>query len=354
MLPGCATFHTPSPPEWIIGQSQAYPFNQYLVGVGEADSRTVAEERAYGALARIFKADIEAQSRDWESYSLLEGEHQSIETRQLNLDHLTQVSTKKVLENVRILDSWLRPQDSRFFVLAGLNRAKAEQRLLDHIAEWDRMIAQEVKQGRTGLSPLAKLRGWKRAITHLLTRETANADLRIIRTNGSGISSPYHLDSLNRELEDYVTHHVTINIAIEGDQGSQVRRAIVEGLSREGLRPVATQEDGTGSVGQPPSSREPDLLIKGVVKMWDIDLPDPLFRYVRWCSDLEMIEGTTHRIIGSVSRTGREGHMTRKEARARSSKAMQAIITSEIIHTLAANIYGEPQEVGPSSPACPR
>jgi len=268
---------------------------------------------------------------------------------------MTQVSTKKVLENVRILDSWFRPQDSRFFVLAGLNRAKAEKRLLDQIAEWDRMIAQEVNQGRTGHSPLAKLRGWKRAITHLLTREAANADLEIVRTNGAGISSPYHINSLNRELEDYVTHHVTIIIAIKGDEASQVRRAIVEGLTREGLRPVANQEDGTRFVRHPSAAMEPDLLITGAVKMWDVDLPDPLFRFVRWCSNLQVIEEKTHRIIGTVSRTGREGHITRKEAWARSSKAMQAAITSEIIHALASNIYGEPQESEPSSqPACPR
>ena len=71
-LSGCAWFGGQSKPDWIDGVSAAYPPGQYLVGVGQAENGAAAEDRAYAALARIFKAEVSAQSKDWESYLVIE------------------------------------------------------------------------------------------------------------------------------------------------------------------------------------------------------------------------------------------------------------------------------------------
>ncbi len=64
-LVGCSVFHRNGSPSWIAGQSSEYPSNRFLLGVGEGDSRQVAEERAYAAVAKIFKSEIHAHSQDW-------------------------------------------------------------------------------------------------------------------------------------------------------------------------------------------------------------------------------------------------------------------------------------------------
>ena len=97
-LSGCSWFGGQSKPDWIDGVSDAYPSGQYLVGVGQAESRAVAEDRAYAALARIFKAEVSAQAKDWESYLVIEQRGHSSAERRLTLDNLTRVSTDKVLE----------------------------------------------------------------------------------------------------------------------------------------------------------------------------------------------------------------------------------------------------------------
>src|SRR5437773_11782511 len=52
-------------PDWVNGPAAAaYPAGQYMIGVGQGDTRAVAEQRAYAAVSRIFKADISSQSRD--------------------------------------------------------------------------------------------------------------------------------------------------------------------------------------------------------------------------------------------------------------------------------------------------
>ncbi|MBI4400395.1 MAG: LPP20 family lipoprotein, partial [Nitrospirae bacterium] len=109
-LVGCArTGHGPVP-SWIEGASREYPSDQYLIGVGQADTQAVAAERAYAAVAKIFKAEVNARSRDWESFLLFENRGQANTERRLTLDQLTRVSTDKVLENVKILDAWFNPR----------------------------------------------------------------------------------------------------------------------------------------------------------------------------------------------------------------------------------------------------
>ena len=106
VLVGCGWFGGTARPSWIEGGSPQFPSAQYLVGVGQADSRPQATEQAYAAVSRIFKAEITAQAKDWESYLVVESRGQTSTERRLTLDNVTRVTTDKVLENVQVLDSW--------------------------------------------------------------------------------------------------------------------------------------------------------------------------------------------------------------------------------------------------------
>src|SRR5437879_13582587 len=60
---------TPKPPDWVIGTKAAgYPVEQFLIGVGQADSRSAAEERAYAADSRIFTSAVTSRPQLWPSY----------------------------------------------------------------------------------------------------------------------------------------------------------------------------------------------------------------------------------------------------------------------------------------------
>ena len=354
MVPGCATN---SPPAWTIGESEEFPSKQYLVGVGEGESRTVAEERAYAAVARIFEANIEAQARDSETYSIEEKNGTANTTRQLTLGHVTQVSTKEVLKNVTVLDTWNQQEKKQFYVLAGMDRSKADKALRDQITEWDQTVDKEITEGRTAENKLSKIRGYKRAVKYLNLREDANRKLQIVRIDGSGVAASYRLEELKRELDNYLMNDLVVHIKITGTEEAQIRRALLEGLSREGL--LSVSRGGNASSSQPSTNSangaEADLLIQGTAKLWKMDLPDPLFVYVRWCSDIQVSEEAKHRIIGMVSRSGREGHITLDEANARASKAMQAAVTSDVAQALSLFIYGDVEELSaPSKTACPR
>ncbi|HET8722324.1 MAG TPA: LPP20 family lipoprotein, partial [Nitrospira sp.] len=336
LLLGCSFGQ--SKPAWIDGVSPDYPSGQYLTGVGQAENRAAAEDRAYAALARIFKAEVSAQSKDWESYLAVEQRGTSHEERRLALDQLTRVSTDKVLENAKIVDRWYDAKKNLYYALGGMQRAQAETALTERLVDLDRTISSDVTEAHQTSDKLAKVRALRRAARNLVLRETYNADLRVIRISGQGTAAPYRLQDLVRELDEYLSSHLVLAVSVTGDHVEPVQRALTEGLIKEGLR-VAAAASGGDAGGEPPVN--PELLVRGVVRVWPIDVRDPQFTYVRWCSDFEVVNLAGQQIVGAISKGGKEGHLSEREATAKVIRVMQQDFSTDVAKAIAARVYGE-------------
>ncbi|MEK6586295.1 MAG: LPP20 family lipoprotein, partial [Nitrospirota bacterium] len=155
---GCTWFTGKGKPGWVDGWSADYPSSQYLTGVGQADTRSNAEDQAYAAVARIFKAEVAAQAKDWESYWVVENHGVSNAERRLTIDSVTKVSTDKVLENVRIADVWYDSKSRVYYALSVMNRPQAEASLMEKVAALDRTIDTDVTESRQAIDKLAKVR----------------------------------------------------------------------------------------------------------------------------------------------------------------------------------------------------
>ena len=356
VLSGCAWFGGQAKPDWIDGVSAAYPFGQYLVGVGQAESRAAAEDQAYAAVARIFKAEVNAQAKDWESYLVIEQRGHSSAERRLTLDNLTRVSTDKVLENVRIVDRWADVHNGLHYALAGMHRPQAESAFMERITELDRSIRDDVEEAHHPSDKLAKARALRRAARSLVLRETYNADLRVIRPSGQGTAAAYRVSELTHELEQFLASNLVLAVAITGDQVEPAQRALTEGLLREGLQITSRGWGGDRSVGNDSSGPSAELLVRGVVRVWSIDVRDPQFKYVRWCSDFEVVDLTSQRVVGALSKGGREGHLSEREAIAKAVRVMQQEFSADVAKAIAAHVYGESElPAQASQPAgCPR
>jgi hypothetical protein len=321
-------------PSWIDGVSPDYPIGQYLTGVGQADNRAAAEDRAYAALARIFKAEVSAQSKDWESYLVVEQRGMSHDERRLALDQLTRVSTDKVLENAKIVDRWYDAKKNLHYALGGMQRAQAETAMMERLNDLDHTIQSDVAEAHQTSDKLAKVRALRRATRNLVLRETYNADLRVIRASGQGTAATYRVQDLTRELDEYLSSNLVLAVNVTGDHIEPVQRALTEGLIKEGLR-VATMS----GVGEAPPN--PELLIRGMVRVWPIDVRDPQFTYVRWCSDFEVVNLAGQQIVGAISKGGKEGHLSEREATAKVIRVMQQDLSTDVAKAIAAHVYGE-------------
>ena len=355
-LSGCAWFGGQAKPDWIDGVSAAYPSGQYLVGVGQAESRVAAEDRAYAAVARIFKAEISAQAKDWESYLVIEQRGHSSAERRVTLDNLIRVSTTKLLENVQIVDRWVDIQKGLYYALAGMHRPQAETSFMERITELDRSIGDDVEEAHSHSDKLARVRALRRATRNLVLRETYNADLRVIRPSGQGTAAAYRVNELTHELEQFLAVNLVLAVAVTGDQTKPAQRAMTEGLLKEGLQVTSRPWGGDRSISSDSSGLSPELLVRGVVRVWPIDVRDPQFKFVRWCSDFEIVDLASMRVVGALSKGGKEGHLSEREATAKVVRVMQQEFIAEVAKAIAAHIYGESElSAQASQPAgCPR
>lgn len=345
---GCSWFGGKAKPGWVDGASSEYPPAQYLIGVGQSDSRSNASDQAYAAVARIFKAEVAAQAKDWESYLVVENRGSSNTERRLTLDNVTKVSTDKVLENVRIADTWYDSRKGLHYALAVMNRPQAEASLMERMATLDRTVDADVAESRQTTDKLAKIRDLRRAARNLVLREAYNADLRVIRTSGQGMAPAYRVNELTNELEQFLATNLVLAVQVAGDHAEPIQRALTEGLIREGLQ-VTTKATGGDGVS-------PELLVRGTARLFPIEIRDPQFKYVRWCSDFEVVEVATQRVVGAVSRGGKEGHLTEREATAKALRVIQQEFSSDVAKAIAAHIFGEAALPAPAAlPAgCPR
>lgn len=330
---GCAWLGEKGKPDWVEGRSSDYPSAQYLIGVGQADSRAAASDQAYAAVARIFKAQIESQARDWESYLLIERRDASNAERKLQIDNLTNVSTDKVLENVSIADGWYDQGKGLHYALAVMNRHQAEASLLEKLATLDQSIERDITEFRRTTDKLAKVHALRQGTKNLIVREAYNADLRVIRASGQGTPSLYQVSELSGELKQFLAKNLGIDVQVSGNYAEPIEHALIEGLIREGFR-----------VSNVDKSRDTDyseIEVRGVVRLFPIVVQDPSFKYVRWCGDLEVVETAHQRVVGVVTRGGKVGHLTEQEATAKAIRLMQQEFSSDVAHGIAAQLFGE-------------
>ena len=138
---------------------------------------------------------------------------------------------------------------------------------------------------------------------------------------------------------------VSVAVEVTGDQSDAVRLAIIETLLREGF-PVTASLSREDTVA--------DLLVRGETRLWPADLPDPKFRYVRWCGDFILVSPKSQRIFGAIARSGREGHLNYREASNRALLALKDELGTAVVKSLSDQFYGETAaDLAPSIAACP-
>lgn len=346
---GCAWFMGNGKPGWVDDADAEYPPAQYLVGVGQAGDRNGAADQSYAAVARIFKAEVTAQAKDWESYLVIESRGATNAERRLTLDSVTKVSTDKALENVRIMETWYDANKGVHYALAVMSRPQAEASVMERVAALDRSVESDVAESRQTSDKLAKIRNLRRAVRNLVLREAYNADLRVIRPSGRGTAAPYQVNELSNELEQFLARNLLLDVQVTGDQAEPIERALTEGLLREGLNVVNETAGGEG--------RAPELLVRGTARLVPIQVRDPNFKYVRWCSDFDVVEVATSRVVGAIARGGKEGHLTEREATAKALRVMRHELSADVARAIAAHIFGEvalPKSAAISGGGCPR
>ena len=314
-------------PDWVNGKNRFYPEEHYLVGVGYGDTRETAEKNAYAAISKIFSANITSISKDYERYSQVKSIGKTEIEDEINIEQFTEITTGKILENVTVVETWYESVEKVYYVLAVIDRAKAENSLKEKITSLDLQINKLVEKARNTTDKIQKIRNLKDAIDNFIKRDLYNGELRIVKTSGKGIESPIALIDIKGEMRKFLTDNFVVSVKVFGDKSGDIKKAIIEGLNRQGLSVVK-------------SDRNEDLIVKGDVEFKKVDIHDSKYKFIRWTANFKLINKHTDKIIGSINRFGREGHLTLPEAETRALMVLQKEIVNEISKKLSEFIYG--------------
>lgn len=313
-------------PDWVDGLSAQYREESYLSGVGFGDSRQMAENSAYAALARIFKSEVRSVTREEEDFRQTEKEKKVGIDRKVDIQNRTEVSTHKALEQVRIVERWIDPVSQVHYALAVLDRSKAASGLRQK-ADAAEMEAREwEKRAEKSPGKLEKARALRKAMIAAAAIEEYEADLRVIQparaSTGSGL---IRSSELQRRLTELLGQHFRVGVHIQGPHAPAVQDAILAGLHEKGFV----------------SGSEEEIVINGQVDFQESGPQDPKWHYVRWTAHLTLEEKETGKVFGSINRSGREGQLSPAESDQKALFALKTEINETVGETLLQFIYGE-------------
>ena len=169
ILNGCKSLQ--GTPKWVSNPKAVYPEAQYLVAVGEGDTRRAAENAAAANLARIFEAHIESDER------LIDQTRETGKTFERTTDFTTDISilSAQTLRNIQHAEAW-RDKLGRVHAVAYLNRRETAGIYRSNIDEQStriQFLLAQAEQSDDLLKKFATLRAAARAATEngLLLRQ---------------------------------------------------------------------------------------------------------------------------------------------------------------------------------------
>jgi hypothetical protein len=300
-------------PRWVTAPESVYDRKTYISAVGYGNNRDMAERRALAALTAIFGQSIqsEAQSRIVYSEALIGG---ALGSASGNNDFVNLIKTSAEMDSLvgaEIKDLWFDGEGT-YYAAAVMERAKTAALYKDLINTNQRLI-----KDLTAVSEGEKhtLEGLRRFQLAAAAADTNTTFLNVLRVLGDGSAGkvPENL----RTGDDYrleiaaITKNIPIAVVVEHDQRDRIRRAFEEVITKAGFR--------SGGADSP-------YLLKALVDISPIDLPNNPNQFVRYVVDANLEDRRTGDRLLPFSVDGREGHLSIPEAENRAYRAAETKI----------------------------
>ncbi|MBC2694467.1 MAG: hypothetical protein HF982_04155 [Desulfobacteraceae bacterium] len=316
-------------PGWINKESELYPFSMYLTGVGYGSDRQSAENNARSEIAKIFYSNIYSSISTFQKYLQTTSESKEKVTERFDVEKINRVSTQKVLSGVRIAQVFNQTKpDNVFYALAVLERKQSAMILKYKIQELDIEIRRLIHNAEKEEDKLLKIKILKEAIQQYILREAYDAEFRIVNKYGKGLSSDTGFNEIKNRLTAILHRDFLIFLSVKGDRAAEIHESLTEGLNRQGF-----------SISE--NFNRARVLARGNVEIRPIEFGTQDWKYVRWRVYFDLIDQKGGVIFGSVSKTGREGHISLSLAEDRAVLKVKKILTSNISDDMTKYIFSQ-------------
>ncbi len=302
-LTGCKSF-TRGTPDWVANPKSVYPENEYLVAVGEGDTRRTAENTADANLSRIFEAHIESDER------LFDQTHETNNTFERTTDFTTAINilSSQTLFNIQHAEAW-KDGKGRVHAVAYLDRRKTAAIYRDKIDEQTARVHFLVAQASSTDDLLKKYAALRAAARHAKENKVLLRQLQVIHSPSVPGATPGYTENKIRKALADTAKQIRVEIKVDGDDAHRMNTILEELVTRYGF-----------VVGTPAV-----LKITGSINMTDTGQRTSDLVFIRYALALQVkdAEGT---ILASITEKGREAHVSPAEARIRSFRTLEDFI----------------------------
>jgi hypothetical protein len=311
-------------PEWISGESLEWPRHRYVLGVGVADDRATAEERARAEVARVFSARVVATTSSFaaETGRTVAGSTSTV--RDVAVSDEVRTSTEKDLVAVEIAAVWQDPATRQTYALAALDRRQAASRITAQLEAFEAQARPLVKAiaGDDRLAAgLAALRYRARA-KH---RDALVADLQVV---SPGARDPAAAAALDAAAAAAVAR-LTVGVSVKDDPEGVVAAGVTRGLGAAGL---------TGKGDRPDAAS--DLVVAVETTLEDLGAREQWY-WTRASASVG-VRDATGRVLVQLHETERQATTARADGPGRALKALSTRLAARIPAELAAALEAAP------------
>ena len=180
-----------SKPDWVDGASRQYSREKYLVGVGMADDRATASDRARAEISKIFTTNVSVTTNLNESEANSKVGSKTENSFSQAISQSLQTASKKVLEGVEIAENWKDGATMQQYALAVLDRAKALSAVKDKIDDFDKQAQQWKSSMDSAPDKVGKVKAAMKLLALLKARAELNGELRVLDAGGKAVPCPF-------------------------------------------------------------------------------------------------------------------------------------------------------------------
>ena len=295
-----------SVPAWVQNPQFIYPESDYLVAVGEGDTRRAAENAAAANLSRIFEARIESDER------LIDQVRETDRSLERTVDFSTDINvlSAQTLYNIRHAEAWT-DDNGRVHAIAYLDRRRTAALYREKMDEEQKQVDLLRARAAESADPLTAYALLRTAVRHADEAADLLNQLNIIHPPAAaGSSAGYDAYALRRALAK-TAQQIRVEIHMDGDLDGRIASTLEHLITGYGF-----------VIGTPFT-----LKIEGRIAIEDTGQRTADLAFVRY-ELLVQIKDHAGGILSSISEKGREGHISVQEARVRSFRTLESALDS--------------------------
>ena len=303
---------TEKKPKWLQNPKSVYADKYYLSAIGQGDSRQQAINMATANLAKIFEVKVNAsETIDLKYLEIFKNEKWQYE-EQSGIQKSITTKSNETLLNVQIGESYA-DEMGQVFAIAYLNRFETAQIYNTKIFENSAKIQHHLSQKSDNI--LQKYIHLVAASSIAKKNDILQNQLKIIAHNLDG-TLDYDFQQIIEDTKK-TAQNIGFTVNVKNDENGKIETAIISLLTDLGFV----------------ISNKPILKIEGEINLTKTDLKRDI-DFVRYEFQLQI--SSQDEIIVVISKNGREGHISKNEAKARCVRTIEKIINSKMRQKLTA------------------